>query len=218
MTRTRLLVAAVVLGVVVFTGCASVEEPSAPQPTSPESSSTTTPTPSASPEPEGTFITPGGLGSLRVGHPAAESDLVEYRPNFCIENMPPDSYVWDDPGRWVPTDGELGFSVYVDEAGIVQIIDIRSDDYSTPEGIVVHQSNADEVRAAYPDLQPGVGGAGTTMEFTSTTDGNLGFEVGMNPHPWSAEDADRLSNMQITAPGVEPYGWSGSDAIAGGCI
>jgi hypothetical protein len=144
--------------------------------------------------------------------------LVEYHPNFCIENMPPDSYEWDDPGRWVPTDGDLGFSLYVDEAGIVQVIDIRSPKYSTPEGIVIHERNADEVRTAYPDRHHGVGGVGTTMEYVATPEGNLGFELGENPHEWNPEDADMIFNIQITAPGREPRGWAYSDALAGGCL
>jgi hypothetical protein len=219
MTRTRLIVAAVALGILGLSGCASAEEAPAPPP--PASSPAPEPTPSvptSEPEAEGTFITPAGLGSLRVGHPAAESDLVEYHPNFCIENMPPDSYEWDDPGRWVPTDGDLGFSLYVDEAGIVQVIDIRSPKYSTPEGIVIHEKNADEVRTAYPDRHHGVGGVGTTMEYVATPEGNLGFELGENPHEWNPEDADMIFNIQITAPGREPRGWAYSDALAGGCL
>ncbi|PWB96864.1 hypothetical protein DF220_02720 [Salinibacterium hongtaonis] len=203
---------------VALAGCSPAEgatpspTPSVPKP----SPSEPAPSPSPSPAPEGTFITPAGLGTLRVGHPAAESELVKYVPDYCLQIMG-ESFAWD-PARWIPVDEGYDFSTYVDTQGIVQIIDVRTSKFTTPEGFAVGQRVGVDIRDKHPRLKLGVGAIESTMEYVSTPDGNLGFELGTSPDLESYNAADVVLNIQITAPGVEPYGWNSSDAIAGGCV
>jgi hypothetical protein len=213
MTRTRLIVAVLVLGVVGLSGCASAQEaPGSPSPP-PASSPAPAPTPSATPEPDPLLVSPSGIGSLQIGRLASESELIEYDADHCMGAYGyPELY---DPGRWIPVDPAFPFSVYVDDAGLVHTIDVLSSDLATADGLRRVVSTGDDVRAAHSNLQLGTPGLGSTMHYLASPSGNLGFEVGDET---MGEIENQVINIRITPPGVVPNGWNSSDALAGGCL
>ncbi|QEE61408.1 hypothetical protein FVA74_07325 [Salinibacterium sp. dk2585] len=230
-TRSRILVPALALlaWVLALSGCviapgtvaAPVPSSTAPAPArTPEPpSEPPEPAPEPTPSDDPWALTPGGIGDLRVGKPAANSTLVTYDPEFCTRGTP--KGWWDEawnPGRWITVDPNLGLSLWVDDAGIVQVIDVRNPALSTPEGFAVGKPVGTEIRMTHHGLRQGPGAIDSTMEYLSTPEGNLGFEIGTDPSLGSYNAVDLVLNIQITAPGREPYGWNSSDAIAGGCL
>jgi hypothetical protein len=246
MMRSHIAVAGAALSLVMMTGCAQDATPSASPPVV-DSSATPSASPTAPvvaadevpapnlvrsqdrlPAREDLVVSPEGIGSLRVGRSVAETDMVVFRPDYCIEIMmgfyPSDA----DPDRWVPHDqygsidqyGSMPFSVWVDESGIVKMIDLYDSTLTTAGGIGRHVSTQAEVRSIYPDLKIGADGYGSTMEYVSTPRGNLGFEIATKSRPdsWDVGTPGAVVNIRITAPDIIPTPWAGTEADAGGCL
>ncbi len=238
MTVRHFFVTAALLAVVALTGCAS----DAPEPgASPTEAPTTPPSPipesspeaTAPPDPGELVLRPDGLGTLVVGESApAPSDptaMIEFIDDFCVSEdfgVAP-----GDPGAgaWVAVPiydydrgGEGGslFWVGVDDAGLIQGVEVFGiPDIPTEAGIRVGSTVA-ELLAAYPDLTGPGGDSGLSQYYlVDGPGGRLVIEVAVDDSPgyWPPEFVDTVLGMTAVPSGTPGFTIAGSDGGLGGC-
>jgi hypothetical protein len=246
----RALVGLVAASTLLLGGCASADPEAEPTP-KPSSSRTMrpspTPTPTATPEPTATpsatptaapttapeaalprkpaldslVVTTAGIGSLRVGHPVTETDMVAYDADFCAEGGAGPA---GDPrfGRWAHTYDEFssGWPFGVRVAGeTVERIDILEAPLKTREG-AGRGSTVQQLQAAYPGLERGTSTPLVDVYFIRDAAGSIVFEVanGTTTDYYLPEEIGTVILFRVIAPGVNPdASVAGGGDIAGGC-
>lgn len=226
-TRRRNAITGALLATVLIAGCASPavspDTPAptpAPAPTGPESPAT----PPRLPALDDLVITPGGIGSLRVGRPVSETDMLVFDPDFCGPGDGEESGDDDDGtaveyGRWVPNYPSargLPFSAAVDD-GIVTVIEVRNDILATAEGVRIG-SSLEELNTAYPSLTPGLEGSISKSLLLATADGDIVFEVAI-PSYYDGYPPNTVVDIRIWPPGQHDLKLvAATDDVVGGCL
>ncbi|WP_108252174.1 hypothetical protein [Planctomonas deserti] len=187
---------------------------------SPTPSDEPSPDPSSAPKPDldDIFLTTEGLGSLRIGRPAAASGMVEYDPDHCDD-------VAEDPadpanGRWVSTYGSDTFGVSVTAEGVVLSIGVRQADLRTPRDIGVG-STVDELRAAHPEVtQVPLAEGLTDVWVLRGPSGQTVFEVANDTSPgyFPPEEVGTVVTLRTSELGYGERSIWGSDGGEGSCL
>jgi hypothetical protein len=198
MRRAALGAMLILLG---LTACAfSPEAPAAP-PSAPPASPTSQPTPTATalprhPDFASLVIEPGGLGSLRIGHPVTETDMVEHRTDCAtLDESPRDGWAGAYPEVGSPN--EL-FLVEVTD-GLVAGISVRSHELSTASGVRLG-TPIQELQHAYPDLAAGPSDSWRKTYFVESAEGRITFEV---PDTGNTPEDDVVALITVARAGFD---------------
>ena len=207
---------------VILAGCtAAPSGSSAPEP------EVTVPTRTEEPSPPPTTTAPAirlpnfedltlsteGLGSLLLGKPVTDSDMVEFIPDACTDLHP--GYGDDsafDAGRWRHVYHDHGprdpFTVNVSDTE-VDAIEVTSPAIPTEAGIRVG-STLSELRKAYPALLNGQTGPLSSLHYIQSGDHAMVFEV---------VTADTtIGNIAVgILDGADAFPRWATDNVVGGC-
>jgi hypothetical protein len=224
-------------------GCLLLLAGCAPDPVVPEETPTVSPTLEASAEPTPVVAGPpapddlvlrvDGLGSLVIGEPAPAPDdpgaMILFDVDVCVSDASGVGPGDPGAGAWVgiplyvagPEGGSL-FGVEVDEAGIVQGVQVFGlDEIPTEAGIRVG-STLDELLAAYPGISSPGGGSGISQFYlVDGPGGRLVFEVaaefGGVVGYWDPALLGTVLGMTAVPAGTPGFTIAGSDGGLGGC-
>lgn len=227
--RTNRIAASLALVVTLglAAGCATVPSTSGtspdPNPTSDAPTESATPSPVARPDlaPETLELGFEGLGSLRLGESPESSDLVEWDPDYCLfPEAPADQ---GELGRWIAVgdfaaESRAPFSVSA-VAGVIDAIELRTDDLTTDRGIRYGSSLA-ELESAYPELSLFETGQLSTVHHVTEAGATMVFEVASDDAYWAPEDVATVTGI-VVAPqelGQRIGARSASDNVVGGCL
>lgn len=229
--RRHALATALLMGL-FLAGCAPAVTPTEPSPRpAPAKVSTPSPTPTPASPPRlpalgDLVITPGGIGSLRIGQPVSGTDMIVFDPDFCrsddgveVGQYPDGTQI--EYGSWVPNYptepvADAPFGAHADD-GVVTVIEVRRGVLATPEGIRIG-SSLQSLEAAYPSLVVGQVGSMSKSLLYATAEGDMVFEV-QTESAYSQYPPDTLINIRIFPPGQPNLGLvAGSDWVIGGCL
>ncbi|WP_227496938.1 hypothetical protein [Planctomonas psychrotolerans] len=166
-------------------------------------------------------VTTAGLGSLRVGRPVTETDMVAYDPDFCAEggSAPAGDARF---GRWAHTYTEFTagrpFGVRVTNDS-VERVDILEAPLLTSAGIG-RGSTVEQLQDAYPGITRGTSTPLVDVFFVRDAAGSIVFEVanGSTTDYFLPDEIGTVISMRVVAPSVNPdQSVAGGGDIAGGC-
>ena len=213
----------------ILSSCSTNPQVSAPAP------SATNPAPTASgiatesqrkPNFSSLVVEPTGLGSLHIGKPVSDSDMVMLNPTYCTVEGDPAAYGYEpgDPaaGRWLsnyPQFDETHRPFAIDvKNSLVTDIQIFSSQIATEHGIHVG-SSLDELRAAYPALKDGERGGISSTHYIVESGKILIFEVLLASGYYPDNATNSVLTMRVSSPNMATLTpMAGSDASVGGCL
>lgn len=196
-SRKRFLVGAVILGLIVLTGCTATPKatdaasPSAPASSAPSVTPSATPTPTK-PALDTLVVSPQGIDTVLLGLPVpsepASTAIVTYHDDYCTmygKVGQPGVGVWlpNYPKTSVLTDGPYSFTVHTEgrvKDGIVTSLWVSSPKIATEAGIHIDSTLA-EVKAAYPRPNFLIHAALTDIYVIDKGTGRMVIEVGRVP-------------------------------------
>lgn len=227
-----ILVAVIAVGVIILItvlGSSSASPGPTPSATSTPTataapSATPSPTPPSAPETppalDTLFVSPAGLGPVRIGEPLSGAALLMAQPTEedCSTRYwrTAESYVVPDGGY--SRRGGDAFTVWGDESGDIQRIDVLSPGIATEEGLRTGMPVA-EVTRLYPDAvqQP----AAVSTLWIVRTPGSAGqmiIEVAGSDASLWGERSDTVAFIRVVSADAVPTAIASTDDVVGTCL